>query len=118
MYFQGSLSRRGAATEKEQGPARVGADALSVRNISDPYRRFQSAAGIARHDDVQARPREGEWAGVAKLEYARDLGSRSRETVRVRVPPSAPRHKNSDQHSAFSDQKTKNSEQWSVISNP
>jgi hypothetical protein len=24
------------------------------------------------------------------LEYARDLGSRGRETVRVRVPPSAP----------------------------
>ncbi len=40
-----------------------------------------------------ARPREGEWAGVAKLEYARDLGSRSRETVRVRVPPSAPSNK-------------------------
>lgn len=39
---------------------------------------------------MQARRREGETAGVAKLEYARDLGSRGRETVRVRVPPSAP----------------------------
>ncbi len=29
-------------------------------------------------------------AGVAKLGYARDLGSRGRETVRVRIPPSAP----------------------------
>jgi hypothetical protein len=27
------------------------------------------------------------------LEYARDLGSRGRETVRVRVPPSAPSNK-------------------------
>ena len=42
------------------------------------------------HYGVQALHRVGEVAGVAKLEYARDLGSRSRETVRVRVPPSAP----------------------------
>ncbi len=41
----------------------------------------------------QARRREGEAAGVAKLEYARDLGSRGRKTVRVRVPPSAPLNK-------------------------
>ena len=33
---------------------------------------------------------DGPKAGVAKLEYARDLGSRGRETVRVRIPPSAP----------------------------
>ncbi len=38
-----------------------------------------------------ACPRIGERAGVAKLEYARDLGSRGRETVRVRIPPSAPK---------------------------
>ncbi len=45
------------------------------------------------HYGVQALHRVGEVAGVAKLEYARDLGSRSRETVRVRVPPSAPTNK-------------------------
>jgi hypothetical protein len=42
-------------------------------------------------EQLMARRREGKAAGVAKLEYARDLGSRGRETVRVRVPPSAPK---------------------------
>ena len=36
---------------------------------------------------------DGSTAGVAKLAYARDLGSRGRETVRVQVPPSAPINK-------------------------
>ena len=46
---------------------------------------------------------EGESAGVAKLEYARDLGSRGRETVRVRVPPSAPELKRCRQKAVSSE---------------
>ena len=38
-------------------------------------------------------------AGVAKLEYARDLGSRGRETVRVQIPPSAPSEKEGRRYS-------------------
>ena len=56
------------------------------------YLSFNEAGGAVATNKEQpmARRREGETAGVAKLEYARDLGSRGRETVRVRVPPSAP----------------------------
>ena len=56
---------------------------------------FNEAGGAVatNKEQLMARRREGERAGVAKLEYARDLGSRGRETVRVRVPPSAPEMK-------------------------
>ena len=52
---------------------------------------MKPGAVATNREQLMARRREGgQAAGVAKLEYARDLGSRGRETVRVRVPPSAP----------------------------
>jgi hypothetical protein len=57
-------------------------------HAAESVRRPEAVA--TNKEQLMARRREGERAGVAKLEYARDLGSRGRETVRVRVPPSAP----------------------------